>query len=116
MDVCANCPSTAAYAYRVGGDNRVLFCAEHLPSFLRTEKYRSLLEGTEFFEEKRQAALQKLSAPKPTKLKPEPEPEKPKPAPKKRRTTKKTVQIKAPKKDVVDTLDVQEESIEEVTE
>ena len=108
MDVCANCPATAAYAYRVGGDKRVLFCAECLPSFLRTEKYQSLVEGTEFFEEKRQAALQKLSAPK------SPKPAA-KPAPRKRRTTKKTAQNKAPKKDVVDTLDVQPESIEEVT-
>lgn len=108
MNVCANCPATAAYAYCVGGDKRVLFCAEHLPSFLRIEKYRSLVEGTEFFEEKRRAALQKLSALKSPKTET-------KPASRKRRTTKKTTQNKAPKKDVVDTLDVQPESIKEVT-
>lgn len=120
MTTCSNCAAPAAYAYRVGGDHRIPFCSEHLPSFLRTEKYRSLLEGTEFFEEKVQAALQKLSAPKTTA--PEPEPElvpapkpAPKTAPKKRRTTKKSSQVKAPKKDPVDKLDVQTSTAKEVT-
>jgi hypothetical protein len=104
---CANCTDPATYAYRVSADQRILFCSNHLPAFLRTEKYQPLLEGTEFFEEKKKAALQKLSAPKP---------EVAKPAPKKGRTTKKSTQVKAPKKDVVDTLDVQASTANEVTE
>lgn len=108
MSTCANCPNTASYAYKLGATRRILYCASHLPNFLRTQKYAALLEGTEFFESKRQDAVQKLSIPRTAKT-----------APKKKRTRKttpKVTKVEPIEGVAIDTLDVQTETKEGVKE
>jgi hypothetical protein len=117
MELCANCPSPAVKAYRVGVSSRLFYCTAHFPAFLRAEKYAPLIEETEFFQTKRKEALEKLTAPKPA----------PKPARKRAATTtprkrkprasaKKPVAVETTEVKEIDKLEVHVESTEEVTQ
>jgi hypothetical protein len=105
MFPCANCDNPASYAYRLSSQKKTLYCANHLPKFLRTEKYAARLERTEFFAEKQQSALNKLSfsstppAAMPTK--------------RKRKTTKKVTEVKATEDEAVGTLEVEDKPLAE---
>jgi hypothetical protein len=82
----------------VGSHAKIYYCGTHLPKFLQTEKYSALLEGTDFLEEKRQTAMQKLSFPSQTA-----------PVPLKKRTRKKPVEVKPTEDEAVGTLEVHDE-------
>jgi hypothetical protein len=102
---CVNCDNPASYAYRLSSQKKTPYCANHLPKFLRTEKYAARLEHTEFFAEKQQSALSKLSFPG--------TPPAATPAKRKRKTTKKVTAVKATEDEAVGTLEVENEPIAE---
>lgn len=105
MLLCANCGNPASYAYRRSSQKKTTYCANHLPKFLRTEKYAARLERTEFFEEKQQSALNKLSFPS--------TPPTPIPTKRKRKTVKKVIEVKPIDDEAVGTLEVENKSIAE---
>lgn len=60
MTKCANCDNDALYIYSLNEDVKTLFCATHVPGFLRAQKNAGLLPTVDEFEARKQAVLDSL--------------------------------------------------------
>lgn len=66
---CANCASTALYAYNLTPTKAVFYCGKHLPRFLEARRKAGLLALTPAHQEQLDSALAALSKPKKAKKK-----------------------------------------------
>lgn len=60
MTKCANCDNDALYIYSLNEEVSTLFCATHVPGFLRAQKNAGLLPTVNDFEARKQAVLDSL--------------------------------------------------------
>lgn len=59
---CANCSKDAQYVYRITMDYSILYCVEHLPSFLEPRLKAGLLEKTDAYKEAISSGIESILA------------------------------------------------------
>jgi hypothetical protein len=60
MKTCANCNNAAQYVYAISESHEILYCFDHLPRFLTSQKNAGMLKTVEEFEAVKAEALSAL--------------------------------------------------------